>query len=229
MGSILTGGAPATSGNAGVAAGDYYEGSTPTIEINFVDELSVAVIPTSATYRIDDIETAAVIRGDTAITALAASIDLVLTAADTTLIDSSHASEDRVLTVSYVYTGGTGEWRQEFTVVKAAPVTTPASRTVTILSDGGAAIKSIFEKDPSDVLDYKFDWSDWLGDDDAIITSTLTVATGLTKNSDTRTDSAVIVWLSGGSVHKTYTVTNRIITSGGRTKDQSFRVKVEDH
>jgi len=41
-----------------------------------------------------------------------------------------------------------------------------------------------FLKDPDAVLDYGFDWSDWLADGETISTSTWTVETGITKDSD---------------------------------------------
>ena len=64
-----------------------------------------------------------------------------------------------------------------------------------------------YTKDPSAVLDYKFDWkaltngsgtSDWLAAAETISTKTVTVSNGLTKDSDTLTDTntSVTVWLS---------------------------------
>ena len=36
-----------------------------------------------------------------------------------------------------------------------------------------------------------------------------------------------IIWLSGGTLNKTYDVLNRVITTGGRTFDQTVRLKVK--
>ncbi len=82
-------------------------------------------------------------------------------------------------------------------------------------------------KDPDSVLDYTIDWSAWLGDD-TIATSTFLVSDGLTKNSDSKTTTMTLVWLSGGTAGNNYSVTNRIVTSSGRTADRSFRVWVRE-
>jgi len=84
-----------------------------------------------------------------------------------------------------------------------------------------------FTKDPNAVLDYSVDWSRWL-DGDTIATSVWTVPAGLTKVSDANTTTKTTAWLSGGTADQSYTVTNRITTTGGRTEDRSFIVKVEE-
>lgn len=84
-----------------------------------------------------------------------------------------------------------------------------------------------FTKDPQSVLDYSIDWSRWLAGDE-IATSDWTVPPPLAKVTDTKTTSRTTVWLSGGAVGQTHTVTNRITTAGGRTEDRSFLVKAEE-
>jgi hypothetical protein len=85
----------------------------------------------------------------------------------------------------------------------------------------------IFVKDPNAVLDYYVDWTRWLNGD-TIATSVWTVTAGLTVANDTHTTTAATVWLSGGTVGETYKVTNRITTTGGRTEDRSFDVKIAE-
>jgi len=91
-----------------------------------------------------------------------------------------------------------------------------------------------FIKDPQGVLDYGFDWNDsdnggpWLETGDTITTSTWKVPTGITKDSDSNTDTTTTIWLSGGTVGATYKITNRIVTVDGRTTDRSFYVKVQN-
>jgi len=77
-------------------------------------------------------------------------------------------------------------------------------------------------RDQDDVDDWKFDWSDWLGTD-TISSSVVAVESGLTKDSDSITDSStsVTVWLSGGIVGSEYKVTSSIVTTAGREKDRS--------
>ncbi len=81
-----------------------------------------------------------------------------------------------------------------------------------------------FTKDPDAVLDYAIDWSLWLAGDE-IATSDWSVPVGLTKVTDTKTAVKTTVWLSGGQAGQSYTVTNRITTTGGRTEDRSFTIK----
>lgn len=87
---------------------------------------------------------------------------------------------------------------------------------------------STFTKDPDAVLDYEADWTDWLVDDDTIVTSTWTVpsAGGLTKTTDSHTDTKATVWLSGGTVGAQVAVTNRITTAQGRTEDRTLTFNI---
>ena len=82
-------------------------------------------------------------------------------------------------------------------------------------------------KDPNEVLDYVIDWSERLGDD-TITGSTWTVPTGITKDSDSSTDTATTIWLSGGTAGAQYVFTNRIVTAAGRTMDQSVKLKMKE-
>jgi hypothetical protein len=82
-----------------------------------------------------------------------------------------------------------------------------------------------FTKDPSAVLDYQIDWSDWL-DSDTISSSDWTAQTGITIDSDTNTTTTATVWLSGGTAGKTYRVTNTIVTAGLRTDERSIDIYV---
>ena len=84
-----------------------------------------------------------------------------------------------------------------------------------------------FTKDPHAVLDYSIEWSRWLGGDE-IGTSDWSVPEPLTKIADTKTTTKTTVWLSGGAAGQSYTVTNRITTTGGRTEDRSFQIRTEE-
>jgi hypothetical protein len=81
-------------------------------------------------------------------------------------------------------------------------------------------------KDPDAVLDYGFDWSDWLAVGETIKTSTWTVPTGITKDSSANSTTATSVWISGGTAGQTYEIVNRIITSAGRTEDRTISLLV---
>jgi hypothetical protein len=84
-----------------------------------------------------------------------------------------------------------------------------------------------WEKDPSAVKDYSIDWSAWLAGD-TISTSTWTVPAGITKDSDTKTNTFTTIWLSGGALFSRYRLTNRIVTTGGRTEDRSIEIIVRN-
>lgn len=83
-------------------------------------------------------------------------------------------------------------------------------------------------KDPDEVLDYVLDWEDRLaGDTIATSTWTIAVGSGLTINSNSFTDTTTTVWLSAGVLLTTYELLNRIVTDGGRTMDQTVKLKVK--
>ena len=73
----------------------------------------------------------------------------------------------------------------------------------------------VLEKDPDGVLDYGFDWAEWLGTD-TISSYVLTLTTGIT----------LAVWLSGGTAGVKYDVACRITTTGGRTDERTVSVRV---
>ena len=81
-------------------------------------------------------------------------------------------------------------------------------------------------KDPNAVLDYCLDWSEWLASGETITTSVWTVATGITKDSDSFTDEITKIWLSGGTDGERYTVANRITTSDSRTDERTMLIIV---
>ena len=95
-----------------------------------------------------------------------------------------------------------------------------------------------FLMDTDAVLDFKFDFapltngqdgadSDWLESGETIATHTVTVDTGITKDSDSITDSntSVTVWLSAPSAGEKYRVNCEIVTSASRTEQRSIMVQ----
>ena len=81
-------------------------------------------------------------------------------------------------------------------------------------------------KDPSAVLDYVFDWTEWLATGETITDHTITADTGITVDSSTEGDGKVTVWLSGGTAGKNYKVACKITTSAGRTDERTIWIKV---
>lgn len=89
-------------------------------------------------------------------------------------------------------------------------------------------VETNFEKDPSAVLDYAFDWSDWLESGETISSHTITVDTGLTKDSDSESSGVVTVWLSGGTHGIDYIVACEISTSYSRTDERSVNIRCRE-
>lgn len=83
-------------------------------------------------------------------------------------------------------------------------------------------------KDPDDIKDYEVDWTARLPGD-TISTSTWSVAVGagLVIDSSSHTNTVTKVWLSAGTVGVTYELLNRVETAGGRTYDQTMKLKVK--
>lgn len=81
--------------------------------------------------------------------------------------------------------------------------------------------RSVIEKDPNAVLDYSFDWTDWLdGVSDTISTATFT-CTGATVVSTSVASGVATAWVSGGTVGDHIPLQCRIVTVGGRTEDRT--------
>jgi hypothetical protein len=89
---------------------------------------------------------------------------------------------------------------------------------------------ALYIKDPNAVLDFAFDWNDstspWLATNETISSHTVTVETGITKDSDSEAAGKVTVWLSGGTAGTTYNVACRIVTSASRTDERTIKIRV---
>lgn len=85
----------------------------------------------------------------------------------------------------------------------------------------------LFYKDPDAVLDYAVNWSDYLEDGETLSSSSFTVESGITKDSESNTGTSSVVWLSGGELYAEYTITCTITTSEGRTDERSFSVSIK--
>lgn len=85
-----------------------------------------------------------------------------------------------------------------------------------------------FIADPEAVLDYSFDWTQWLAEGETITSYVVTVAAGITSVIDSETDGVVTVWLTGGTNGTRYRIECLVNTSEGRTDERSFYVKVQE-
>jgi len=83
-----------------------------------------------------------------------------------------------------------------------------------------------YTMDPNAILDFAFDWSDWLATSETISTRTVTTSSGITESStDTESSGVVTVWLSSPTVEQTHSVACKIITNAGRTDERTIYIK----
>lgn len=84
----------------------------------------------------------------------------------------------------------------------------------------------MFLKEPTEVLDYRIDWSDWL-DGLTIATSTWSVPSGITSEDETNTSTITLIRLSGGTWGAIYEVSNTITASDGQSETRIILIKIE--
>jgi len=101
---------------------------------------------------------------------------------------------------------------------------------MTTITHDGTSIPLAPIKDPDSVVDYGFDWENWLDTEntETISTSTWILPTDLTEVNSSTVGYKTTVLLSGGNVGQTYTITNRITTSASRTEDRSMTIPVRE-
>lgn len=80
-------------------------------------------------------------------------------------------------------------------------------------------------KDPDDISEFGFNWTEWL-EGDTIATSTWVTPAGLTYASDANTTTTTNVFVTGGTEGTVYKLVNRIVTAAGRQADRTIRVRV---
>lgn len=91
----------------------------------------------------------------------------------------------------------------------------------------GGPKKPTIEKDPDALLDYSFDFTEYLApDNDSIVSVLFVLEAGLTEEHSSHTPTGAVVWISGGVAGSTMRVTCRITTSGGRVDDRSVFLKI---
>ena len=83
-------------------------------------------------------------------------------------------------------------------------------------------------KAPADVLDYDFDFERWMpqGDFLSAATAAITGSTATVTRID-RSDTLARVWISGGAVGDSGTVTLTATTNAGRIKQVAVALKIK--
>lgn len=88
---------------------------------------------------------------------------------------------------------------------------------------------SVFSKDPDERLDYDIDFSRWLPDGDVIMSVVTSISGGTAIIDGTEpSDTCVRVWVAGGAVGETNTITIRATTAQGRIKEAALRLKIKE-
>lgn len=83
------------------------------------------------------------------------------------------------------------------------------------------------KKDPDAVLDYVFDWTDWLAPlADVIVSVEWVPSAGITVVSSSNTSATATAFAAGGVVDAEEFLTCRITTAGGRTEDRTIRFSI---
>lgn len=83
------------------------------------------------------------------------------------------------------------------------------------------------KKDPDASLAYAFDWMRWLNGD-AIVSAEWTIPAGITKVSQSETQTHTTVVISGGTPGRHYDCAVRITTATGQTDDRTARLRIKE-
>lgn len=75
---------------------------------------------------------------------------------------------------------------------------------------------------PGAILDYAFNWAEWLQQGETIPTSVWSITPSLTLNNEQNQSGVTSVFVNGGVVNKIYYLTNTITTSVGRTDSRTI-------
>ena len=92
----------------------------------------------------------------------------------------------------------------------------------------GGPDKPTIVKDPSEVLDYTFDWSAYLADITDTIVTVVFEPVGVVVDSSSNTTSSATAWVSGGVAGVAAQLTCVITTAEGRTAVRSIYLKIKD-
>lgn len=83
-----------------------------------------------------------------------------------------------------------------------------------------------FDKDPQADLDYSINWADWLAGDTLVTSAWATADSTIALGTDTNDDTVTVIWLSGGTLGKSYKVVNTVTTAFGRTEQRTLTIKM---
>ena len=82
-------------------------------------------------------------------------------------------------------------------------------------------------KDPNEILDYQLQWV--LDTGEVLLTSTFSIVDGtvtIDRSSFVTPENIATVWLLGGTIGEVCHVLNRVTTRGGRTYDETAKLRI---
>lgn len=85
-----------------------------------------------------------------------------------------------------------------------------------------------FTQQPSEILDYDIDLTDWMATGDGVSNTTVSATSGLTTSVSNANTATPKIWCSGGVNGTTYKVTATVVTTDGRTKEIDFKITVSE-
>jgi hypothetical protein len=86
-----------------------------------------------------------------------------------------------------------------------------------------------YQKQPSEILDYDIDFTDWLeGRTDTIDTYTVSVPSDLTLSASNRTGNVIKVLIGGGQNGVKYKVTVSVVTDTTLVKEVEFLLTIKE-
>lgn len=86
----------------------------------------------------------------------------------------------------------------------------------------------VARKDPEAILDYLWDYTDYLDTGDTIVSARASAQSGITVISEGFTTTGHTVWLVSGTAGNEYQVTSRIYTQAGRRDERTWTFRVEE-
>jgi hypothetical protein len=91
-------------------------------------------------------------------------------------------------------------------------------------------MSNTYVKDPAALLDYSWDWSEWLAEvSDTISSATVAVPAGLTAVGSPAVDDGFVTQrVSGGAVDGAYTLVCQITTAGGLIDERSIYLTISN-
>lgn len=86
-----------------------------------------------------------------------------------------------------------------------------------------------YVKQPAEVLDYPFDFTEYLQEaNDVAVSHTVVASDGINVVSSTLARGIVRAFVSGGESGRTYKVSATVTTQGGRVKQLDIQLKVKE-